>query len=212
MYHGGDVEMPIDKEPLNIIITGVGGQGNILASELVATAAVEAGYVVTVGETYGASQRGGTVMSHVRISQREQFGPLTPTGEADIVVGFEPLETLRMLVFFGNPSTQVILNSRPNYPISVLSGDAKYPEWSELVAAIQDMAAHVQIVEATELAKAAGNSLSANVVMVGCLAGSGLLPLSLDSYRQVLARSFTGSHLEVNLKAFDAGVAAVASA
>jgi len=200
----------LDKEVLNIVIAGVGGQGNILASEMVATAALEAGYTVTVGETYGASQRGGAVMSHVRLSRKDQWGPLIPTGEADIVLGFEPLETLRILQEFGNPNTKVIVNSRPNYPITVLSGEANYPDLAEMLESIRDMAASVQVVEATTLAQQAGSSLSTNVVMVGCLAGSGLLPVPVERFQEVLNRSFSGDRLNLNVKAFTAGVHAVA--
>ena len=78
--------MALDKDPLNLIITGVGGQGNVLASQIVASAGIKEGLFVTVGETYGASQRGGSVMSHVRFSATAQFGPLISEGQADIVV------------------------------------------------------------------------------------------------------------------------------
>ena len=84
------------KDPLNIVICGVGGQGNILASELLGSALVDKGYFVSVGETYGASQRGGSVMSHVRVSLTTEYGVLIPRGQADIIVGFEPIETLRV--------------------------------------------------------------------------------------------------------------------
>ena len=89
--------MALDKDPLNLIITGVGGQGNVLASQIVASAGIKEGLYVTVGETYGASQRGGAVMSHVRFSARAQCSPLISEGQADIVVGLEPVEALRVM-------------------------------------------------------------------------------------------------------------------
>ena len=116
------------KDPLNIIICGVGGQGNILASELLAAALVEKGFNTTVGETYGVSQRGGSVMSHVRVSSLHQYGVLIPRGEADIIIGFEPIETLRVAREYGNKSTRIIFDTRPNYPLGVLVGEALYPD------------------------------------------------------------------------------------
>lgn len=104
------------KDPLNLIITGVGGQGNILISKLIGEAILEDGYWVTIGETYGASQRGGSVASHVRISKNTQQGPLTPEGRADIILGLEPVESLRMLCLYGNPKTCVITTSDPFIP------------------------------------------------------------------------------------------------
>jgi indolepyruvate ferredoxin oxidoreductase beta subunit len=90
------------KDPLNLIITGVGGQGNVMISLIIANAFVRDGYFVTVGETYGASQRGGPVMSHMRISRETQYSPFIPDGCADIILGMEPVETLRMLGRYGN--------------------------------------------------------------------------------------------------------------
>ncbi len=197
------------KRFTNIIITGVGGQGNVLASQVVALTAGECGLSVTVGETFGASQRGGSVMSHVRLFHGEVLGPLIPRGHADIILGFEPLETLRILKDYGNPGTVVIMNNRPVYPLGVLIGETSYPSLEALVEAINRMSRALQIVEATRLALEAGNPVAANMVMVGALAGSGLLPLAEADYRRVIASQFSGEALELNMKAFQSGVAAV---
>ena len=202
--------MAITKDPLNIIICGVGGQGNILASELVGSAAVAAGFLTTIGETYGASQRGGSVMSHVRLSREIQYGPLIPKGEADVIVGFEPLEVLRVFREYGNSDTHVITNSRPNYPLGTLIGETKYPNLSDMLNEIGRVAARVQVVEATELAKQAGSAVSTNILMVGCLAGSGLIPIDISYFKEVLDRRFEGSARELNQKVFALGVEACA--
>ena len=89
--------MTAKKESKNLIITGVGGQGNVLSSQLLGQALVGKGYFVTIGETYGASQRGGSVMSHIRLSTLKQLSPLIPRGKADVVLGLEPVEALRVL-------------------------------------------------------------------------------------------------------------------
>jgi len=180
--------MTLKKDPLNLIIAGVGGQGNILASQIVATAGIKEGLFVTVGETYGASQRGGPVMSHVRFSARAQCGPLIPEGEADIIVGLEPVEALRIIADYGNPGTRVIVSPRPIYPIWVLSGQAKYPPVEEVVQKLREFVAEVKVVKTIQEGE---TGLAANVVIVGALVGSGMVPIEMkhfeDSIREIFA-------------------------
>ena len=126
-----------EKDPLNVIVTGVGGQGNVLVSQFMGRALVRAGYHVTIGETYGASQRGGAVMSHLRISRQAQYGPLIPSGQANVILGLEPVETLRVLAQYGNPAVTVITNSRPVYPLAVAIGAARYPTVDEIMSALE---------------------------------------------------------------------------
>jgi len=198
--------MAIAKDPINLIITGVGGQGNILASQLTATAAIGLGFFASIGETYGASQRGGSVMSHVRFSKEFQYGPLIPNGEADIILGFEPLETLRVLVDYGNDSTQVIFNPRPNYPISVLSGQQKYPPLEELMGRIKELAASAKVVKATELASELGTLVAQNVIMVGALAASELLPVPMAAFEETINGLFEDDKKrDFNRRAFELG-------
>jgi len=94
------------KDPTNIIITGVGGQGNVMASRVLAGMLVNAGYVVTIGETFGMSQRGGSVMSHLRVSSTSVLSPQIPQGRADIIIALEPVEALRVLVKYGIPMSR----------------------------------------------------------------------------------------------------------
>ncbi len=194
---------------INLIITGVGGQGNILASQVIADVAADEGYHITVGETYGLSQRGGAVMSHVRLSRELECGPLIPSGMADVIIGFEPLETLRVAVQYSNKDTRVILNPRPNYPIGVLAGDYRYPTLDDILENLRKMVGSVRVVETTELANKVGSSLVQNMVMVGCLAGSGLLPFKLKSFEKSLKTIFSGDKLKLNRKAFALGVKAL---
>ncbi len=200
------------REPLNVIVTGVGGQGNVLASQVLAAAAVEAGYRVSIGETFGASQRGGSVMSHVRISRDRTYGPLIPRGRAHLIVGFEPLETLRILMDYGNPETVVVMNDRPNYPIGCLLGEEKYPDPHLIVEAVNRLAAKNHVLPATELAKEAGNSMAANMVMTGALSGSGLLPFGGDRFTGVIETLFSGEVRDLNMRAFQKGTEAVQAA
>jgi indolepyruvate ferredoxin oxidoreductase beta subunit len=196
---------------LNVIITGVGGQGNILASHILASAAIAEGYHTTIGETYGQSQRGGAVMSHVRLSRELQFGPLIPVGQAHVIVGLEPMETLRVAATYANPQTKIIVNPRPNYPLMVLYGASQYPAVDVLLERLREMTADVRVVESTELAKEAGEAMASNVVMVGALAGSGWVPIPLKAFKTVLKEIIPPKILPVNQKAFQLGMEKTAS-
>ena len=195
--------MTLEKDPLNLIIAGVGGQGNILASQIVATAGIKEWLYVTVSETYGASQRGGPVMSHVRFSAKAQCGPLIPEGEADIIVGLEPIEALRIIADYGNPSTRVIVSPRPIYPISVLSGQAKYPPVEEVMQKLGGLVAEVRVIKAIEEGE---TGRAANVVMVGALAGSGMVPIEMKNFEESIREIMSPRDLDLNLRAFKKGV------
>ena len=193
------------KDPLNIVITGVGGQGNILVSEILAKAAAAEGFRVTVGESYGLSQRGGAVSSHIRLSQEFQYGAVIPAGHADIIVGFEPVEAARSAAALGHPGTNIILNPRPVYPVGVLIGRHAYPEPDELISNLKEMSAEVLLIESSELAAIAGDPVVQNIVMVGALAGSGYLPLSQATFTSVINAVVPERVLEMNQKAFQMG-------
>lgn len=197
--------MAADQEAYNLIITGVGGQGNVLSSQLIGQALVSMGYYVTIGETYGASQRGGSVMSHIRISSQKQLSPLIPRGKADIVIGLEPVETLRVLTVYGNSQTVVISNTRPIYPVDVTSGDETYPESEEIQEALRSLSRKVYSLPATEKAMEMGAPILGNMIMIGALLELNLLPLSDAEFRQTLAKNFTAKRLETNLQALEEG-------
>ncbi len=197
--------MTLDFDPLNIIISGVGGQGNILASDLVSRAFCEEGYFVSVGETYGATQRGGSVVSHIRLSKKHVYGPLIPLGESHVIVGFEPLEVYRILRDYGHDMVRIIMNDRPFYPLDVLQKKNEYPDIKKLVSRIKGLAADLKIIKATELAKKAGHAQAQNVVMVGAFAGSDWIPLEKKRFLEALEETFSGINLEINKKAFESG-------
>jgi len=198
--------MKTNGDCLNVIITGVGGQGNILASHILASAAIAEGYHTTIGETYGQSQRGGAVMSHVRMSRETRFGPLIPEGGGHVIIGLEPMETLRVAAMYANPSTKIIVNPRPNYPLMVLYGAVEYPKVSELIERLEEMTETVKVVESTELAKDAGEAMASNVVMVGALAGSGWVPIPVETFTDVLKKVIPPKILGVNQQAFKLGI------
>jgi indolepyruvate ferredoxin oxidoreductase beta subunit len=193
-------------DPLNFIVCGVGGQGNILVARLAGKSLAKRGYLVTIGETYGASQRGGDVMSHIRLSTRREYGPLIPPGCAHIVLGLEPLETLRMLVEYGNPRVATITNTRPILPVTVGMGVTEYPDYDELRRAITELSGHVWFVDATEMALGLGSVRLANLVMLGALIGSSLLPVTATQVEEELKERFSGDTLKPILEAFRRGL------
>ncbi|MBI2217198.1 MAG: indolepyruvate oxidoreductase subunit beta [Candidatus Rokubacteria bacterium] len=191
---------------LNVVIAGVGGQGNVVASDILATALSRAGFRVSVGETFGASQRGGSVMSHVRTARDATPGPLVPKGLVDVVLGFEPLETLRVLTDYGQSRTRVLVNPRPIYPLAVQIGEGTYPDPGALLESLRALAADVLVVEGTELARRAGEVKAQNLAMLGALAGSGWLPIAAETFDAVLADRFGDDLLRVNRAAFRLGI------
>ncbi len=193
------------KEPLNLIISGVGGQGNVLISVLIGETLAREGYQVTTGETYGVSQRGGAVTSHIRISRGQEYGPLIPDGEADIVLGLEPLETLRVLGKYGNPDIRTVTNIRPIYPINVLSGEAEYPTTDKLKELINTLSYKVWFLDASDIAASLGATVSANMVMLGTLVATELVPISKEHIEEQLKVSMSGDRLKLNLLALDKG-------
>ena len=197
--------MAQERVSINLIITGVGGQGNVLSSQLIGQAFVQKGYFVTIGETYGASQRGGSVMSHIRISSEKQLGPLIPKGKADIILGLEPIETLRVLTQYGGPHTVAFVNPRPIHPVDVSSGDEKYPDAEEIQKALESLCQKVYSIPATEKALEMGSPILGNMIMIGALLQTHLLPLEEGEFHNVLAQYFRENRLTLNLQALEVG-------
>lgn len=197
------------KDPVNLIITGVGGQGNILISRLIGQFLVDEGYFITIGETYGASQRGGSVASHVRISKEAAYSPLTPEGCADIILGLEPLESLRILTLFGNESSFVVTNTRPIHTMAVAIGEAEYPSLGSIKESIAKLSQKAWYIDASKIALDLGTSLLTNIIMTGALVGAGLLPLDKDRFKDRLRMNFKKEQLTLNVKAFEMGIAEI---
>ncbi|MDI6776572.1 MAG: indolepyruvate oxidoreductase subunit beta [Syntrophales bacterium] len=196
----------LSKDPYNIVITGVGGQGNVMASRLLANMLVRKGCQVTIGETFGASQRGGSVMSHLRVSAESVWSPQIPKGRADIVAALEPVEALRVLMRYGNPGVKVLTNTRPIYPVGVIAGELDYPSPEEIRATVKELSAYAWFIAATDEAIKLGNPILGNIVMIGAIAGMGELPIAREDFREVIVSSMPAEKLDVNLKAFDIGV------
>jgi indolepyruvate ferredoxin oxidoreductase beta subunit len=197
------------KDPFNVIIGGVGGQGNVLASQILGQMLVTRGYVITIGETYGASQRGGAVMSHLRLSQKDQFSPLIPEGRCDLLVSLEPVETLRILELYGHPGVMTLINTRPIFPMDVISGNATYPELSKVIANIQALSRKTWSVNVTQIALDMGDPIFSNMAMLGALHGTNTLPIDRKRFEETIKELLPSQKLSDNLKAFDQGRAGV---
>ncbi|MFH1134475.1 MAG: indolepyruvate oxidoreductase subunit beta [Pseudomonadota bacterium] len=193
-------------EPLNLIVTGVGGQGNVLISQIIGKALVDKGFKVAVGETFGLSQRGGAVQSHIRISREKIFGPLIPEGRAHVVLGLEPLETLRILPQFGGPDVQIIVNSRPLPPLNASAGEAVYPNEKILKAALTELSAKLWWVNGSSAAAKLGSAIMTNIVLLGALVGTGLIPLEPEELEKAMQALLSPEKLKKNFTAFRKGM------
>ena len=193
------------REPLNLIVAGVGGQGNVLLSYLIGKALVRLGYYVSVGDTFGASQRGGSVASHIRISEYTSYGSLIPTGHAHVILGLEPAETLRMLGQFGNTNVFTITNTRPVYPSDVTSGRSAYHPADEILRRIEQLSSRCIVLRATDEAFKLGHPIYANVILIGALIAAGVVPLESVSMESILEEHFPHD-LDANLASFHRGM------
>ncbi|MFO7461114.1 MAG: indolepyruvate oxidoreductase subunit beta [Desulfatiglandales bacterium] len=184
------------------VFVGVGGQGNLLASNLLGQAALDMGIPVVSSEIHGMAQRGGVVESTVIMGGAKS--PIVSNGEADVVVSFEPLESLRILPRC-NKNTVVITNTQPLPPFTVTVGQGKYPPVDEILDKIRKKVDKVIAIRGNDLAEKAGNVLSLNMVMLGALVGSGVTPVTEEAMRKTIGTSTKKAFLEANLKAFDLG-------
>jgi indolepyruvate ferredoxin oxidoreductase, beta subunit len=202
--------MAISADPLNLIICGVGGQGNILLSGMIGGAYIKKGSFATIGETFGAAQRGGAVFSSVRISRKREYGPLMPEGKAHLILGLEPLETLRMVQKYANPDTVCISNVYPVVPAGVSANREDYPGIDELKAAVSSLCKKAWFLDATSIALDLKAPIAMNIVMVGALLGTGQLTLTADDVKAELRESLPPDRLELNYEALARGMKAVA--
>lgn len=188
---------------LDIIIAGVGGQGNLLASVALANYAMNEGLEVLGTETIGAAQRGGSVVSHIRISDKKIYSPLVPTSRADILMGFEPIEAVRNIAFL-NPTGKFIIN---NYPIPTIlcnMGMEEYPSQEKILDILKVRCSQGYVIEASEKAKEMGNLMMTNVVMLGALTG---IETFFDKLKlqKVIAELLPQNVQEQNLLAYEEG-------
>ena len=190
-----------------LIIVAVGGQGNLLASKVLGEAALIEGVEVRMSEIHGMAQRGGVVESAI------VFGDATSSiisdGEADILLGFEPAETLRA-IGRASADTQVITNTATLPPFTVGIGKGPYPEVDEIKRVLKEKTAGLVAIDAMALAQEAGSPMSVNIVLLGALIRTGALGFSRESVIEAIKRRTKADFLDKNLKAFELGFEAAA--
>jgi indolepyruvate ferredoxin oxidoreductase, beta subunit len=186
----------MNEQIKNILLVGVGGQGILLASEILSEAAMLAGFDVKKSEIHGMSQRGGSVVSHVRYGA-EVFSPIVPEGEGDILFGFELMETCRSLPLL-KPGGTVVANDLQISPPSVLMGQELYPEG--LVERIKEQFADFLLVDGQKIAADAGNVRAANTVLLGAV--SKRLSIPEEYWIRALERMVPSKAVDVNKRAF----------
>ena len=195
----------LTEDPYNIIMTGVGGQGNVMASRVLANMLSLKGYRITIGETFGASQRGGSVMSHIRVSTQSTWSPQIPKGKAHIVIALEPIEAIRVMGNYGNPDVRVLVNIRPIHPVGVIAGELNYPSLEDIKNALHGLSSHVWLIDATAEAMNLGNPILSNIVMIGAISGLGLLPVDVREFMAAIRDIFPAKHWKMNQRAFEIG-------
>ncbi|MFV2039535.1 MAG: indolepyruvate oxidoreductase subunit beta [Acidimicrobiales bacterium] len=185
-----------------VVIAGVGGQGVISLARLLGSAAVAAGLDARVGQIYGLSQRGGSVEATVRFGRGSTS--FIARGEAEVVVGLEPLEAERAIPKMSTDTT-VVVNRTPIVPVGLTLSGETYPALSSIVERIGAVAGSVRLIDGTALALEAGNLKLLNTVMIGVLAGGGLLPIPADYLETEIDRANPGDRLVASRRAFQLG-------
>ena len=182
----------------NIILCGVGGQGTILASRLIASAAMAADIPIKTAETIGMAQRGGSVMSHLRLGEGA-CAPLVAQGEADLIIGFEPGETVRMMPYLKKGGA-VVVSKRPVMPVSAMIGQSSY-DAEAMLQYLRDNVEHLTIVNADKAAAELGSARTRNVVLLGAALRSGELGLTEEDLEGAVRERVPAKFLELNRRA-----------
>jgi indolepyruvate ferredoxin oxidoreductase beta subunit len=201
------------KDTLNFLLAGVGGQGTILASDVLVNVGLAAGYQAKQAEVHGMSQRGGSVTSFVRWG-RVVHSPLVGAGEVDVLLSFEKLEALRTLGQL-RPGAVALINNQVIEPMTVISGEAVYPADAEIESAFARITPHAEFVDGEAIAKQLGNPRVANVVLLGALSaqlerdGVAGPELAAEVWLKVITERVPPKHVELNRKAFQAGREAI---
>jgi len=184
-----------------IVLTGIGGQGIILASTILGHALTREGYDVRISEVHGMAQRGGEVRSTIAIGYH---GAIAGRGEADVILGFEPSETYKV-VHLASKDSWIITNTHRIVPTTVSLGKSEYPPTEEILAAIREVNSNLIALDANRMAREAGNEITANVVMLGALSAIEVLPITREAILEETKNRVPPKAVEVNLRSFEAG-------
>ncbi len=188
---------------MNLQIVGVGGQGILLASKVLGGAALDKGLDVWMSEVHGMAQRGGVVVTTVKLSE-EVYSPLIGDGDADVILGFEPVETYRALSK-ASKDTWIVTNTAPIVPFTVSVGQQEYPDLNDIFESVEKVSDKFIKIDAKKLAQKAGAVIAQNIVMLGALTATGALPVSKENIESSIRKNVPERFVEVNLKAFELG-------
>lgn len=187
----------------NIVLCGIGGQGTVLASKLLAAAGMKKGYTVQSAETIGMAQRGGSVFSHLRMgaADEEVSSPMIALGTADILIGFEPGETVRLLPYL-KPDGQVITAGRSVMPVTAALTGGSY-DGADMLRYLEDNVQNLSVVDTETALAELGNPKVTNVLLLGYAAESGALGLTAEDLKDALKERLPEKLWDVNFKALD---------
>lgn len=185
---------------LNILIVGVGGQGTLLASVLLGKLALEEGFDVKLAEVHGMAQRGGSVVTHVRISENQVYSPLIEEGGADVIVAFEELEAYRWISYLKQDGA-IFVNTQQIKPMPVIMGKADYPQ--DILGFLKQNASRVTGLDALGIATECGSAKAVNTVLLGAMAKE--LPFSKESWVKQIENTVKPKFIELNKAAFEKG-------
>jgi len=186
---------------IDLMITGVGGQGVILASDIISEAAIAAGYDVKKTDTLGMAQRGGSVLSNVRIADKV-FSPLIREGEVDVLLALEKLEAARWSYYL-HPDGVAIVNDHNQPPLAVSLGQTRYPTDKEILDTVKHQTNRVYFIDGTQRARQLGNVRAVNTYMLGC--ASVFLPLDVSIWKESISQRLPQKIRDINLAMFDRG-------
>ena len=186
---------------LDLLVTGAGGQGIILASDIIGETAIAAGYDVKKTDTLGMAQRGGSVISNVRIA-RQVWSPLIKKGEVDILLALEKLEAARW-AYYLRPGGIAIVNNQALPPLSVSLGNARYPSDEEITGILKQRTDRVYLIDGTRRARELGNIRTLNMFMLGC--ASLFMPFRVQVWKDSISQRLPASIRQINITAFDRG-------
>jgi indolepyruvate ferredoxin oxidoreductase beta subunit len=191
----------MDSNSFDMLLTGVGGQGIIFAGQIIMESALKKGYHVLGFEEHGMARRGGAVASHIRFGS-EIYTPLVPVGSAKLLAALEPAEALRHIHYLDSES-RIVLNIKPVVPVS--SKEGSYPSLEEIIEVLMTRSRELYAIDATNMAKVAGNPIAMNVVMLGAISASGTADLPKEVMLDIIKDRSPKHSLDINLKAFEMG-------
>ncbi len=192
------------KDKTNIVITGVGGQGVITAANILGKAAVNAGVNVFVSEVHGMAQRGGSVNCTVRMGKIS--GPLVPSGTADVILSTEPVEALRY-IYYSNKKTKIITDITPMIPFTVSTGEEEYPDVEKVFKELEKYG-ELSKIDAVQIARDTGSTITKNIVILGALAAAKVLPFDKETLLKTILDNVPPKYKDVNEKAYIGGLKA----